>query len=123
MHFNPTRRRQAFQELRAVFSMLDRPKQPERRQRQQEVQGLLGQCALASMAILGTLATLNLQLAHIIIRETERIPPSPLQSHQSDTAAAQFQRAIVIFEEPRLMAQTLRAAWVGCVFGCLIQDV
>ena len=40
-----------------------------------DVQGLLGQCALATAAILGTLATLNLQLADLIIRETERIPP------------------------------------------------
>jgi hypothetical protein len=38
-------------------------------------QGLLGQCAMASVAILGKLATLNLQLADLIIRETERIPP------------------------------------------------
>jgi hypothetical protein len=41
-------------------------------------QGLLGQCALATVAILAALATLNLQLADLINRETERIPLSPL---------------------------------------------
>ena len=38
-------------------------------------QGLLGQCILATVAILGTLGMLNLQLADLINRETERIPP------------------------------------------------
>jgi len=33
-----------------------------------DLQGLLGQCSLAIVAILGALATLNLQLADLIIR-------------------------------------------------------
>ena len=52
-----------------VFGKHDSPKS--------NVQGLLGQCALAIVAILGALATLNLELAELIIRETVRIHLSP----------------------------------------------